>query len=161
MFNQGSTLAYFIYEPMFDTPIYHYTEGDHKPAQIASSFADFLEANVRQAEQIYKQIYGQGGYYLTIDGEYVTQRYPALKRTSDFLGEIGGVAKKSGLPVFWQIAHDVRRFLLSSHKEATTTMVVETQSPKKPLRFPARAAGLPAVAAMGSRVGRRSPRTHH
>jgi len=86
---------------------------------------------------------------------------PPSQRTSSFLEEIGGVAKKSGLPVFWQIAHDVRRFLLSSHKEATTMMVAETQSPKKPIRFPARAAGLPALAAMGSRVGRRSPRPHH
>jgi hypothetical protein len=71
------------------------------------------------------------------------------------------VAKKGRLPVFWQIAQNVRSFLLSSHKEATTTMVVETQSPKKPLRVPARAAGFPAVAAMGIRVGRQSPRTHH
>jgi hypothetical protein len=68
------------------------------------------------------------------------------------------MARKSGLPVFWQIAQNVRSFLLSSHKEATTTMVVETQSPKKPLCFSTRARGIPGVAAVGSRVGVRSPR---
>jgi len=77
LFHHGCSFAYFVSEPTFDTPVYHYTEGRQKPTQMANSFAGFLEANVRQAEQIYKQIYGQGGYYLTIDGEYVTQRYPA------------------------------------------------------------------------------------
>src|SRR5271166_5260034 len=91
----------------------------------------------------------------------ITPPTPHLRRTSSFLEEIGGMAKKSGLPMFWQIAQSVRSFLLSSHKEATTTMVVESQSPKKLLCFPASAAGFPAVAAMGIRVGRRSPRTHH
>jgi hypothetical protein len=87
--------------------------------------------------------------------------FPPLQRTSSFLEGIGGVAKKSGLPAFWQFAHDVRSFLLSSHKEATTTMVVETQSPKKPLCLPARTARLPGVAAMGRRVGRQPRRSHH
>ena len=68
------------------------------------------------------------------------------------------MAKRSGLPVFWQIAHDVRRFSLSSHKEATTTMVVEAPSAKKPVRPPARPAGLNVVAAMGRHARRRSPR---
>jgi hypothetical protein len=86
---------------------------------------------------------------------------PPPKRTSSYMGKTGRTVKKSGLPMFWQIAQSVRGFLLSSHKEATTAMVVETQSPKKALRFPARAAGIPGVAAMGIRVGRRSPRTHH
>ena len=36
--------------------------------------------------------------------------FPPLRRTSSFLEGIGDLAKKSGLPVFWQIAHDVRRF---------------------------------------------------
>ena len=35
---------------------------------------------------------------------------PPLQRSSSFLGEIGGVAKKSGLPMFWQIAQSVRCF---------------------------------------------------
>ena len=81
--------------------------------------------------------------------------FPPLRRTSDFLGGAGSLAKKSGLPVFWQFAHDVRRFLLSSHKEATTTMVVEALSSKKPIRRSARPAGLGALAAMGRRVGAR------
>ena len=80
---------------------------------------------------------------------------PPLRRTSDYMGGLCGMAKRSGLPVFWQIAHDVRLcFLSPSHKEATTRMVVETQSAKKPLRFPARAARLPSVGTMGRRVGR-------
>jgi hypothetical protein len=33
-----------------------------------------------------------------------------LRRSSSFLEGIGDLAKKSGLPMFWQIAHDVRRF---------------------------------------------------
>jgi hypothetical protein len=40
----------------------------------------------------------------------VRSPFPPLQRTSSFLEGIGGVAKKSGLPVFWQIAHDVRSF---------------------------------------------------
>jgi hypothetical protein len=80
---------------------------------------------------------------LRIPPRFVALCFPPLQRTSSFLGKVGGVAKRSGLPVFWQIAHDVRSFLLSSHKEATTTMVVETHSPKKPIRLPARAAWLP------------------
>ena len=43
-----------------------------------------------------------------------TSRPPTLtlphERTSGFLEGMGDLAKKSGLPVFWQIAHDVRRF---------------------------------------------------
>ena len=35
---------------------------------------------------------------------------PPLRRTSSFLEGMGDLAKGSGLPVFWQIAHDVRRF---------------------------------------------------
>jgi hypothetical protein len=71
------------------------------------------------------------------------------------------MAKKSGLPVFWQIAHDVRPYFLSSHKEATTTMVVEARSPKKPICRPARPAGLGTLAAMGRHTGRGSPRPPH
>jgi hypothetical protein len=63
------------------------------------------------------------------------------------------MAKKSGLPVFWQIAHDVRSYFLSSHKEATTTMIVEAAPPKKPIRRPARLARLGTLAAMGRHAG--------
>ena len=38
------------------------------------------------------------------------QSLPPLRRTSSFLEGMGGLEKRSGLPVFWQIAHDVRRF---------------------------------------------------
>jgi hypothetical protein len=34
--------------------------------------------------------------------------FPPLRRTSSFLEEIGGMAKKSGFPVLWQIAYDLR-----------------------------------------------------
>jgi len=71
------------------------------------------------------------------------------------------MAKESGLPVFWQIAHDVRSYFLSSHKEATTTMVVEAPSAKKPVRPSAGPAGLGTLAAMGRRARRRSPRPPH
>jgi SMI1 / KNR4 family (SUKH-1) len=80
LFHQGYSFAYLVAEQTFDTPIYYFAEGDQKLAQIASSFAGFLQANVRRSEQTYKQIYGQGGYYLTIDGDYVTQTYPALSK---------------------------------------------------------------------------------
>ena len=59
--------------------------------------------------------------------------------------------------MFGRIAHDVRRFFVSSHKEASTTMVIDIPPPKKPLRLSTGAAGLPAVAAVGCRAGRRSP----
>ena len=79
----------------------------------------------------------------------MSSRAHSLKRTSDFLGGAGSLGRRSGLPAFWQIAHDVRSFLLSSHKEATTTMVVEARSPKKPIRRSTCSEGLGALAGMG------------
>ena len=53
-----------------------------------------------------------GGEVLAIRAERDARSPVAspLKRSSSFLGEIGGVAKKSGLPMFWQIAQSVRCF---------------------------------------------------
>jgi hypothetical protein len=80
LLHQGYSFAYLVAERAFDTPVYYFAEGDQKPAQIASGFAGFLQADVRQSEQAYKQIYGQGGYYLTIEGDCVTETYPALSK---------------------------------------------------------------------------------
>ncbi len=69
LFHQGYSFAYLVAEQTFDTPVYYLAEGGPKSAQIASSFAGFLQAAVRQSEQVYKQIHGQGGYYVTIEGD--------------------------------------------------------------------------------------------
>jgi hypothetical protein len=78
LLHQGYSFAYLVAEQTFDTPVYYFADGAQKPAQIANSFAGFLQSNVRQSEQLYEQFYSRGGYYLTIEGDSVTQTYPTL-----------------------------------------------------------------------------------
>jgi len=71
------------------------------------------------------------------------------------------MVKKSALPVFWQIGHDLPCSFLSSHNEATTMIVAEGPQPKKPIRPAAGAARFRALAAMGRLVGSGSSRSCH
>ena len=78
--HQGYTFLYFLADPEFDTPIYQYIEGNPEAKQIWPGFANLLDADLNQAERVTRQIREQGGYYLTINGDDVTQTYPALNK---------------------------------------------------------------------------------
>lgn len=78
LFHQGYTFAYLIANGMFDSPVCRYTEGDPRASVIAPGFAAFLDAELQLAERVYAQEREQGGYYLTVDGGYVTRTYPSL-----------------------------------------------------------------------------------
>jgi len=78
LFHQGYSFAYLIADGAFDSAVHHYTERDRGPSVVAPGFAAFLDAELRLAEQVHRQSHEHGGYYLTIDGGYVTQTHPAL-----------------------------------------------------------------------------------
>lgn len=79
LFHQGYTFTYFIGAGGADSPIFQYVEQEPAPQEIASGFGEFLDAELRLAEEAHRQQIAKGGYYLTVHpGGGVSEEYPAL-----------------------------------------------------------------------------------
>jgi hypothetical protein len=50
-----------------DPPVFHYTEGDNEPEQIAPAFTAYLEQETSAAEEADRDHHAQGGYELVVE----------------------------------------------------------------------------------------------
>ena len=79
LFHQGYSFLYFKADGGYDAPVFQFVEGEAAPKQLAHGFAEFLDASVRELEELNRAERESGGYFLTVypDG-YTQQVYPAL-----------------------------------------------------------------------------------
>jgi hypothetical protein len=77
--HQGYTFAYLLAAGGFDGPPMQWTETERKPRQVAATFADMVDAELRLMESNNAAFRGQGGYSLTLHPEGgSSQSHPAL-----------------------------------------------------------------------------------
>jgi hypothetical protein len=77
--HQGYTFVYLIALGGFDCPPMQWTETEREPRQVATTFADMVDAELRLMESNNRAFCKQGGYYLTLHpGGGATQSHPAL-----------------------------------------------------------------------------------
>ncbi|MCE9568111.1 MAG: SMI1/KNR4 family protein [Planctomycetes bacterium] len=77
--HQGYTFVYLLAVGGFDGPPMQWTETEQEPRQVAETFADMVDAELRLMESNNAASRTQGGYYLTIRPEGGSSRlYPAL-----------------------------------------------------------------------------------
>ncbi len=79
-FRQGYSFNYFIAKEVFDVPILQYVECDETPREVFGSFAEFLEAHLRYAEEGYQQSIEGGGHFLTVSDVGYSISRPAKNR---------------------------------------------------------------------------------
>jgi hypothetical protein len=82
------------------------------PSRTKTAIADPISADKNGSWEIERRRVVRAAIYRDEAHHTVAadETFPPLQRSSSFLEGMGDLAKKSGLPVFWQIAHDVRRF---------------------------------------------------
>lgn len=80
LFHQGYTFVYVLGNGGFDGPPMQWTETEHSPRQVADTFAEMVDAELRLMESNHATSHAQGGHYVTLhpDGGVSTE-YPALK----------------------------------------------------------------------------------
>jgi hypothetical protein len=79
LFHQGYSFLYFKADGGYDAPVFQFVEGEAAPRQIAPSFAEFLDAQARELEELNRTERESGGYLLTVyPGGYTRRVYPAL-----------------------------------------------------------------------------------
>jgi hypothetical protein len=66
LFHQGYTFVYLSATGGFDGPPMQWTEGTRETKQIASTFADMVDAELRGMEDLEHAQRASGGYYLTL-----------------------------------------------------------------------------------------------
>lgn len=78
LFHQGYTFTYILAEGGFDGPPMYWMEAEREPHQVASTFAEMIDAELRLMENNNRTFREQGGYYLTLhpDGG-ASQTHPA------------------------------------------------------------------------------------
>lgn len=86
--HQGYTFVYVLAVGGFDGPPMQWTEGERGPRQVAATFADMVDAELRLMESNHRAYLGQGGYFLTLHPEGgATQSHPALAGGERPLGQ--------------------------------------------------------------------------
>lgn len=77
--HQGYTFVYLLALGGFDGPPMQWTETERAPRQVAPTFADMVDAELRLMESNNRAFREKGGYYLTLHrGGGQTQSHPAL-----------------------------------------------------------------------------------
>lgn len=77
--HQGYTFVYLLAVGGFDGPPMQWTETKREPQQVAATFADMVDAELRLVESNNLAFREQGGYYLTLHTEGgSSQSHPAL-----------------------------------------------------------------------------------
>lgn len=77
--HQGYTFVYLVAAGGFDSPPMQWTETEREPRQVAASFAEMVDAELRLMESNNKKSREQGDYYLTLHpGGGATASHPAL-----------------------------------------------------------------------------------
>ncbi len=66
LFHQGYTFVYVSGTGGFDGPPMQWTEGKRETRQVASTFADMVDAELRLMEEVEQAQRASGGYYLTL-----------------------------------------------------------------------------------------------
>jgi hypothetical protein len=79
LFHQGYTFVYILATGVFDSPPMQWTETEREPRQIAETFAELVDTELRLMETNNQAHREMGGYYLTLwPGGGATETYPAL-----------------------------------------------------------------------------------
>ena len=79
LFHQGYSFLYFKADGGYDAPVFQFVEGEAAPRQVAPGFAEFLDAQVRELEELNRTERESGGYLMTVyPGGYTRRVYPAL-----------------------------------------------------------------------------------
>jgi hypothetical protein len=79
LWHQGYTFMYLLASGGFDTAPMQWTEAERQPRQVAATFAELVDAELRLMERNNRSCRESGGYYLTLhpDGG-ASESYPAL-----------------------------------------------------------------------------------
>jgi hypothetical protein len=79
LFHQGCTFVYLLAVAWFDGPPKQWTETERKPRQVAATFADMVDAELKLMESNNRNSRERGGYYKTLDPEGGgAMEFPAL-----------------------------------------------------------------------------------
>ncbi|MCB9611354.1 MAG: SMI1/KNR4 family protein [Sandaracinus sp.] len=78
LFHQGYSLAYVVADGSADGPVYTYADDQDAPHVGATSFADFVEAELAACEEAHRGLRATGGYYLRVDRSGGAMHFPAL-----------------------------------------------------------------------------------
>jgi hypothetical protein len=79
LFHQGYTFAYLLAVGGFDGPPMQWTETEREPRQVAPTFADMVDAELRLMESNNRASRERGGYYKTLNpGGGESMEFPAL-----------------------------------------------------------------------------------
>jgi hypothetical protein len=79
LLHQGYSFYFFEADGSYDPPIYLYVEGNTKPQKLAATFAELVENELRQMEDLTMRQRQTGGHYVTVGTTgRVSSRYPAL-----------------------------------------------------------------------------------
>ena len=78
LLHQGYSFLYFEAAGGYDAPVFQYVQGEPAPKQVAAGFAELLEAQVRELEELNRLERESGGYLLTVyPGGFTRRVYPA------------------------------------------------------------------------------------
>jgi hypothetical protein len=88
LFHQGYAFSYLRAAGGFDSPVYYYAETDRASRQLAPTFADSVDAELRLAEHNHAKSHEMGGYYKVLypDGG-ATDTHPARNSCDRPLGQ--------------------------------------------------------------------------
>lgn len=79
LFHQGYAFTYLLASDEFDVPPMQWTEGESEPRQIATTFAEMVDAELKLMEDNNREARKQGGYYLTLSADGGSSMdFPAL-----------------------------------------------------------------------------------
>ena len=85
LIHQGYQVAYQLGTPIDagrvrteDCPVYTFNEGDSAPRLAAPSFKAFVEAEVAMHEEVYRNYFKLGGYYLKVHAGQFQENHPTL-----------------------------------------------------------------------------------
>ena len=89
LFHQGYTFVYLLATGAFDSPPMQWTETEREPRQVAETFAEMVNAELRLMETNNQACRETGGYYLTLHpGGGATESHPALASGKRPLDEV-------------------------------------------------------------------------
>ena len=74
MFHQGYVFLYFLADGGIDAPVFEWLETRLEPKQLAASFADLIDAELRLMERVHREIHDSGGYYATLNDRAMVSR---------------------------------------------------------------------------------------
>jgi hypothetical protein len=77
--HQGYTFVYLLAVGGFDSAPMQWSEAEREPRQVAATFAEMVDAELRLMEENNRRFREQGGYYLTLEpGGGARATHPAL-----------------------------------------------------------------------------------